>query len=188
MQSASRRLSENLPFVNSKKLPSGHRFFSDRLKESYCRWINWAIKVFSDEDTWFVTMTFKREENFQRSVTLCNRWLKRLIQVYEYKKLSHRLRWIRALAFQARGVIHFHLLICAKDLDLLSRKRFEHRWESMDWNSGTCRIYKSGNEETARYFSREISKEGDIDWGGTWKGLTTPGAVRNWDMKVSPVA
>jgi|APFre7841882654_1041346.scaffolds.fasta_scaffold52360_2 hypothetical protein len=161
-------------------LPQGHRFFPDCLRENYARWIEWAIKVIPSEDIWFVTQTFKRNENLKRALTLNHKWIHRLFQAFEYDKTGLRIRWIRALALQRRGVFHFHLAICSEGLGLLSRKRWEHRWEAMDWNAGTCRIYES-DKDLPRYLAREISKEGELSWGGNWQGLNTPGSVRCCD-------
>jgi len=169
-----------LPNFKSKvKLPSGHRFFKDCLRESFARWISWATSVFPSENVWFVTVTFKREVTYTKALRMSHYWLGRLIQAYLYKT-GYRIRWIRTLAFQKRGVIHFHLLVCGQDLGLLSRKRWEHRWQTIDWNAGTCRIYES-DADKPRYLAREITKEGDISWGGNWQGLRTPGAVRCCD-------
>ena len=162
---------------HSPSLPLGHRFYQDCLREISARWIDWAVKVLPEEDTWFVTMTFRRDETSRSALVYCNHWIGRLRQAYTFK-FSYRIRWIRAMALQARGVIHFHLLICGKDLNLLSRKSWERRWETMDWNTGTCRIYNSDNEKTAEYLAREISKEGELTWGGNWQGLKTPESVR----------
>lgn len=157
-------------------LPQGHRFFEDCLRESYARWIEWAVMLFKDDSVWFVTQTFQKEVTEGKALRLSHAWLYRLMQGYR-RNFGHRIRWVRAMALQKRGVIHFHLLVCAKDLSLLSRKRWEHVWESMDRNNGFCRIYDSDNRKTPGYLAREISKEGGLTWGGDWQGLNTPGAV-----------
>jgi len=161
-------------------LPQGHRFFSDCLRENYARWIEWAIKVIPSEDVWFDTKTFKKEESYFKASKLCSEWLWRLRQSYDSEIRGRRFRWILALALQQRGVIHFHQAICASGLGLLSRKRWEHRWQSIDVNAGWCRIYPA-DQDTPRYLAREISKEGELFWGGDWRGLNTPGAVRCCD-------
>lgn len=158
-------------------MPQGHRFFQDCLRESYARWIDWGVKVLPGESVWFVTQTFKREVFQSKALKLSHTWLYRLMQSYEHYKPGSRIRWIRAMAMQKRGVVHFHLLVCGKDLNLLSRKSWECRWETMDWNNGTCRIYDSDNKKTSGYLAKELSKEGDLSWGGSWQGLHTPGAV-----------
>lgn len=173
---AKRILSKNLPFVNPKKLPSGHRFFQDCLRETSARWIEWGISLFPEEEVWFVTQTFKREETGRQALILSHRWFNRLYQAY-LDNSGIRIRWIRAMALQKRGVIHFHSLICGQDLDLLSRKRWECRWENTDWNTGSCRIYDSDRSESPRYLAREITKEGELSWGGYWQGLNTPRSV-----------
>jgi hypothetical protein len=162
----------------------GHRFYHDCLRESWARWVEWAIKVIPNEDIWFVTMTFKREVNAKRAITLSKKWLGRLWQAYDFEDKGLRIRWIRTMALQVRGVYHFHLLICAKDLDLLSRKRWEHRWQCMDWNSGTCRVYRA-DYHIPPYLVRELTKEGDLSWGGLWRGLNTPGAIRCCEVSSS---
>lgn len=161
-----------------QKLPAGHRYYQDCFREGWARWIEWGINVLPSEDVWFDTKTFKKEESCLKAIKLRDKWLGRLRKGFEDRfKPGLRLRWICAMTLQKRGVVHFHLLICGDGLNLLSRKRWEHRWESMDRNSGYCRIYEADKRKSPRYLVREITKEGEVSWGGLWRGLNTPGAV-----------
>jgi len=125
---------------------------------------------------WFATLTFKREVSSGKAFLLAHGWVCRLMQAFTYKT-GQRFRWVQAMALQRRGVIHFHLLICGKHLDVFSRMRWEHRWRAMDRNTGYCRVYQADMKNCSAYLVRELSKEGELTCGGDWRGLNTPGAV-----------
>jgi len=158
--------------ANRIPLKPGHRFFPDCLRETYARWIEWAMKT-ADADSWFVTLTFKYEIKERKSHALLMAWLKNLELAYYNKTGSRRLRYIIATEWQKREVIHYHLLICGVGLRDLSRKRWESRWESLDVKAGFCRIYDAVNK-SAPYLAKYMNKGGEIKWGGYWQGLKTP--------------
>jgi hypothetical protein len=157
-------------------LPEGHRFFKDCLRENYARLIEWSVtrKGFS---AWFVTQTFKNYESVRSADGLYRRWVNRLTLGFNQSG-GQQLRWIRASEWQIREVIHFHSIVQGIGLDSLSRKRWEDRWESLNMNTGFCRIYDAV-EKSAPYLAKYCSKRlgGELQRGGTWRGLTVPGSV-----------
>jgi len=156
-------------------LTPGHRFFPDCLRETWARWIEWAMKT-AGADAWFVTLTFKTEVSHYRAYAILKAWLHNLKQGYEHKTGSKQLRWICAEELQKREVIHFHLLIFGIGLSGLSRKRWESRWENEDRISGFCRIHDAVRG-AAPYLAKYINKGDEISRGGYWRGLVTPGSV-----------
>lgn len=166
-------ISKDLPNV---KLPVGHRFYPDCLRENYARFIEWSIsrKAMS---AWFVTHTFKGYESMRSGDKLYRIWAGRLKQSL-LDQGGGELRWIRATEWQIREVIHYHSVVQGKGLDHLSRKSWEDRWESLNLNTGFCRIYPA-NVKIAPYLAKYTSKRlgGELEWGGYWQGLSVPASV-----------
>jgi hypothetical protein len=177
LTSAKRIISKNPQFVNPlKSFPQGHRFFSDCLRETNARFIQWGMwSGHPKPDVWFVTLTFKTFIESWKSWVLLKRWLGHLRQGYEDKG-GLQLRWICATEWQIRHVVHFHLLISGVGLRELSRKRWEVRWESGDRNAGFCRIYDA-ERNLAPYLAKYLDKGGELSRGGFWRGLKTPESV-----------
>lgn len=166
---------------NNVALPQGHRFFPDCQRETYARFIEWGMwSGHPKPGVWFATLTFKTLIQPWRSWTLLNRWLGHMIDAYQGKtenKGRYWLRWIVAAEWQLREVVHYHLLISGQGLDLLSRKRWECRWESIDRIAGFCRIYDA-NRKAAPYLAKYLNKSGcDLKRGGGWQGLKSPGSL-----------
>jgi hypothetical protein len=166
-------ISKYTPRVN---LPKTHIFFSDCLRENYARFIQWSITRKSSQ-AWFVTQTFKREEHHRSADTMYRIWAGRLTQGL-IDRGGCQLRWIRASEWQLRNVIHFHSLVQGIGLDRLSRKSWEDRWESLNWNTGFCRIYDA-DLKSAPYLAKYTSTRlgGQLEWGGYWQGLSVPASV-----------
>jgi hypothetical protein len=91
---------------------------------------------------------------------------------------SYRLRWICATKWQVRMVIHFHVLAMRNGIKDLSRKGWEIRWESLDRNTGFCRIYDA-DKRAVPYLAKYTSKSlgGELSWGGNWRGMKVAGSV-----------
>lgn len=157
-------------------LPEGHRFFKDCLRENHARLIEWSItrKGFS---AWYVTQTFKNYESVRSAESLYRVWVNRLTLGLNQSG-GQQLRWIRASEWQIREVIHFHSIVQGIGLDHLSRKRWEDRWESLNMNTGFCRIYDAV-KRSAPYLAKYCSKRlgGELQRGGTWRGLQVPNSV-----------
>lgn len=176
---ATSSVSRTHPQVNP--LPTGHRFFPDCKRESFARWIEWSMwSGHPKPGVWFITMTFKTFIEPWKAYVLLHRFIGHLIDGYQGKfnlEGRDRLRWIIATEWQRRDVVHFHLLISGQGLDLLSRKRWERRWETIDRSAGFCRIYDA-EKNSAPYLAKYLNKTGcDLKWGGGWRGLKSPRSV-----------
>lgn len=167
-------------------MPAGHRYFPDCQRETYARWIEWSMwSGHPKPGVWFVSLTFKTYVYEKRAFTILKKWLGHLRQAYEDRPAANetagstrrgQLRWIIATEWQIREVVHFHLLISGLGLSELSRKRWEVRWMSGNWNAGICRIYDA-DRKAAPYLAKYIQKGNELTWGGYWRGLTTPNSV-----------
>jgi len=157
-------------------LPPDHRFFPDCLRENNARFIQWAMTR-KNVGSWFVTQTFKEYERPFKARMLFDQWAGHLSQALK-DSTGGRLRWIRAEEWQVREVIHFHSVVQGKELDTLSRMRWEYRWESLGRNTGFCRIYDA-DYKAAPYLAKYTSKSlgGEMNWGGYWRGLEVPTSV-----------
>jgi len=178
--------SGGIPPRSLDRLPPGHRFFPDCQRETYARWIQWAMwSGHPKPDVWFATYTFKTYVHERRAFIILKTFLAHLDQGYHKKptlpntiglRRTGRLRWIAAIEWQVRNVIHYHLLISGQGLNELSRKRWEVRWMTGDRNAGYCRIYPA-DIKAGPYLAKYINKGGDLLRGGYWRGLKTPKSV-----------
>jgi hypothetical protein len=175
-----------LPSRSLSRLPPGHRFFPDCQRETTARWIQWAMwSGHPKPDVWFATLTFKTYVHERRAFMILKTFLAHLDQGYHKKptlpntiglRRTGRLRWIAAIEWQVRNVIHYHLLISGAGLSELSRKRWEVRWMTGDRSAGFCRIYPA-DIKAGPYLAKYIHKGGDLLRGGYWRGLKTPKSV-----------
>ncbi|MBA7580026.1 hypothetical protein ES708_21912 [subsurface metagenome] len=180
----------------SCRLPAGNRFFFDPERECLARSIDWALDKGGDSAI-FATLTFKDYVSPVRAGKMARRWLARAEQSLKdsgsdsLKSNRHRhllsegnptvalkgnLKSFCATEWQQREVIHFHLLLIGNGLGSLSRKRLESRWEAM--GGGFARCYEA-DRKAAPYLAKYTSKDlgGDVEWGGTWRGLSFPVSV-----------
>jgi len=170
------RNTQSPPFSNHRVLPQGHRFFEDCLRENNAKFIQWAMTR-KGVSSWFVTQTFKEYERPFKARMLYDRWAGHLSDALQ-NRTGGRLRWIRTEEWQVREVIHFHSIVQGDELNVLSRKRWEHRWETLGCNTGFCRIYDA-DVKAAPYLAKYTSKSlgGEMNWGGYWRGLFVPASV-----------
>lgn len=158
------------------KLPQGHRFFPDCLREQQARLIEWCIRTFQG-DCWFMTETFKDFIPANRAWSKHNRFLSRLNQAYLEVPGAELLRSISTVEWQQREVIHFHLLIFGRQLRQLSRMRWENRWQLM--SGGFCANYNA-ELKAAPYLAKHHIKErldSSLYFGGSWRGINPPRSV-----------
>jgi len=164
------------------RLPPGYRFFPDRDRETYSRFIEWTMGA-GNPDSWFATLTFRDFVSDYRAGKMLERWTGRMSEaVYsrcrrlEESRSVSGLKWIAATEWQKRDVIHFHLVLIANGLADLSRKRWERRWENH--GGGFARLYDA-DIHAAPYLSKYLNKSrgGEIRWGGAWTGITPPASL-----------
>jgi hypothetical protein len=162
--------------AHKTKFPQGHRFYYDCLREQEARLLEWLVHRFSG-DCWFFTQTFKSYVAAGYAQLLKTRFLSRLKQAYSELSRADLLRSISSTEWQQRDVIHFHLLIFGTGLGVLSRKRWEHRWQMI---SGGFAANYQAELKAARYLVKHQIKDrldSNLDFGGSWRGITPPRSV-----------
>ncbi len=165
---AERRLLEGI------RLPAGHRYFPDRERETWARFIAWSMNL-ENSESWFCTYTFKYYIYEYKANMMIDKHLARMTEALKHKGGS-RLRYFVATEWQKRDVIHFHSLLTANGLGQLSRKRWETRWGQM--GGGFARLYDA-EYGAAPYLAKYMNKSrgGELRLGGAWQGINPPGAI-----------
>jgi hypothetical protein len=173
--------------VGSKLLdaPQGHRTERGGVS-SLSREVQreeWSKFLGRWEWEWFATLTFRHEihpeaadKRFRVLISMGNR------ELYgpRWSKKRRGIRWIRALEYQRRGVIHFHALLSG--IGNLRRLSYMDRWNRM---AGFAKIEPIKNAEAVRrYVSKYVIKGGEIDLGGIW---LDPPEVRPLPFITNPV-
>jgi hypothetical protein len=114
---------------------------------------------------WFCTFTFREfvhpeaaDKRFRVLISQANRVL---FGTMWYKR-GEGLRWVRALEYQKRDVIHYHALLAG--VEDLRRLFWMDRWHEL---AGYARIEPIDcAAAVARYVSKYVVKGGEIDLGG----------------------
>jgi len=114
---------------------------------------------------WFCTFTFRdmvhpeaADKRFRVLISQANRVL---FGTMWYKR-NQGLRWVRALEYQKRDVIHYHALMAG--VQDLRRLTWMDRWHEL---AGYARIESiESAAAVARYVSKYVVKGGEIDLGG----------------------
>ena len=81
---------------------------------------------------------------------------------HRWHKKGEGIRWVRALEYQKRDVIHYHALMAG--VQDLRRLTWMDRWHEL---AGYARIEKIDTADAVvRYVSKYVVKGGEIDLGG----------------------
>jgi hypothetical protein len=153
------------------RLPCGHRFYVDCLREQEARLIEWAIKRFTP-DCWFFTQTFHYEINPIRALRFQGIFTARLSESKLYSTGCEQLTYLSCGEWQQRDVFHYHSIFFGRGLAELSRKRWESRWLKLSGGFGSC---FGAEVKAAPYLAKHNSRKyGDIQVGGDWRGLRLP--------------
>ena len=125
----------------------------------------WITLLERWEWEWFCTFTFRdlvhpesADKRFRVLISQANR----VLYGHRWYKKGEGIRWVRALEYQKRDVIHYHALLAAvKDLRRLT---WMDRWNEL---AGYARIEPVDcTAAVARYVSKYVVKGGEIDLGG----------------------
>jgi hypothetical protein len=114
---------------------------------------------------WFCTFTFRdlvhpeaADKRFRVFISQANRVLFGI----RWSKHERGLRWVRALEYQKRDVIHYHALM--GDVQDLRRLYWMDRWYDL---AGIARTEPIDTPDAVvRYVSKYVVKGGEIDLGG----------------------
>jgi hypothetical protein len=125
----------------------------------------WIALLGRWEWEWFCTFTFRdlvhpeaADKRFRVLISQANR----VLYGHRWHKKGQGMRWVRALEYQKRDVIHYHALMAGvKDLRRLT---WMDRWHEL---AGYARIEKIDTADAVvRYVSKYVVKGGEIDLGG----------------------
>lgn len=129
----------------------------------------WAEFLSTQDWQWFVTFTFKEEIHPEAADKLFRVWINKVNRhIYGQrwrKKPSGGVKWVRALEWQKRGVLHYHALMA--NLGYASREQWAAEWMKLgdDSKAGFIRIdqYDDTKGGAEAYLSKYVAKDGDID-------------------------
>lgn len=129
----------------------------------------WAQFLSTQDWQWFITFTFKEEIHPEAADKLFRVWVNKLNKsIYGKrwrKKPSGGVKWVRALEWQKRGVLHYHALMA--NLGYASRAQWAAEWTKLgdDSKAGFIRIdtYSDDLGGAEAYLSKYVAKDGDID-------------------------
>ncbi len=125
----------------------------------------WIALLGRWEWEWFCTFTFRdlvhpeaADKRFRVLISQANR----VLYGHRWHKQGRSLRWVRALEYQKRDVIHYHALMAG--VQDLRRLTWMDRWHEL---AGYARIEPiESSAAVARYVSKYVVKGGEIDLGG----------------------
>jgi hypothetical protein len=125
----------------------------------------WIALLGRWEWEWFCTFTFRdmvhpeaADKRFRVLISQANR----VLYGHRWHKKGAGLRWVRALEYQKRDVIHYHALLAG--VQDLRRLFWMDRWHEL---AGYARIEPIDSAAAvARYVSKYVVKGGEIDMGG----------------------
>ena len=125
----------------------------------------WIALLGRWEWEWFCTFTFRdlvhpeaADKRFRVLISQANR----VLYGHRWHKQGRGLRWVRALEYQKRDVIHYHALMAG--VQDLRRLTWMDRWHEL---AGYARIESiESTAAVARYVSKYVVKQGEIDMGG----------------------
>lgn len=119
---------------------------------------------------WFVTLTFKDSVHPEAADKRFRVWLNELntaLYGRRWRQRGQGVYWAKALEYQKRGVIHFHVLMSdTQNLnETLRRLTFMDKWKKI---AGFSKIEVPNQQQcVARYCAKYIVKGGEIDLSPT---------------------
>jgi hypothetical protein len=125
----------------------------------------WIALLGRWEWEWFCTFTFRdlvhpeaADKRFRVLISQANR----VLWGVRWYQRQQGLRWVRALEYQKRDVIHYHALLTG--VQDLRRLFWMDRWHEL---AGYARIEPiESAAAVSRYVSKYVVKGGEIDMGG----------------------
>ena len=125
----------------------------------------WIALLGRWEWEWFCTFTFRdlvhpeaADKRFRVLISQANR----VLFGVRWAQYGRGLRWVRALEYQKRDVIHYHALLAG--VEDLRRLYWMDRWHEL---AGYARIEPiESAAAVSRYVSKYVVKGGEIELGG----------------------
>ncbi len=129
-----------------------------------CAWVDYLSQW---EWDWFCTLTFRNEVHPEAAAKRFAVFVSKINRAMfgpRWWKKGDGARWVRALEYQRRGVIHYHALLGGVGLSEMRRFQWIHTWHEL---AGYARIEPPRDGRAVhRYCSKYVAKGGEIDIGG----------------------
>jgi hypothetical protein len=147
--------------------PTGEACATQALRDA------WIVFLGRWQWEWFCTFTFREivhpeaaDKRFRVLISQANR----VLYGHRWHQHGAGLRWVRALEYQKRDVIHYHALLAG--VQDLRRLFWMDRWHEL---AGYARIEPIASADAVhRYVSKYVVKGGEIDLGGPLMPTTLP--------------
>lgn len=129
----------------------------------------WSDFLGTQDWQWFVTFTFTEEIHPEAADKLYRLWLNKLNRdLYGQRWRKHYpygCKWVRALEWQKRGVLHYHALI--SNVGYADREKWASEWQELGKTSkaGFIKIDQYDTEKggAEAYLSKYVTKGGQVD-------------------------
>jgi hypothetical protein len=122
---------------------------------------------------WFCTLTFREPvppEAAARRFDLFEAMINRALYGPRWRKHGQGIRWVRALEYQQRGVIHFHALMAG--VGGLRRQVWADTWHEL---AGFAKIEPIKRQAAVRrYVSKYLRRGGELELGGPRRRTPRP--------------
>lgn len=169
LKGASKDTLEHRPFVAIPNVDSSGVVLPSYVTKRNRLHLEWAGFLATQNWQWFVTFTFKEEIHPESADKLFRVWVNKVNrEIYGQrwrKKASGGIKWVRALEWQKRGVLHYHALVA--NVGYASREKWAAEWAKLgeDSKAGFIRIdqYDDTLGGAEAYLSKYVAKDGDID-------------------------
>lgn len=137
----------------------------------------WAEWLSTEYWQWFVTFTFKDEIHPEAASKLFRLWIHKLnVGIYGRRWMNREpygVKWVRALEWQKRGVLHYHALIA--NVGMEERSKWANVWAELGKSSkaGFIKIdqYDESKGGAESYLSKYVTKGGQIDISANFKQI-----------------
>lgn len=138
---------------------------------------------------WFCTFTFKESRHPEAADKLFRVWINDLnISIYgkqNVRKRGHGVFWVRALEWQKRGVIHYHVLLAFENhkslkqdfFSSLTRVSYALKWRD-ELDAGIAKIddIKGDQQKVTSYLTKYVTKDGELDFSRNFERLAIAAA------------
>lgn len=126
-------------------------------------WVSFLLRY---EWDWFITFTFRDVRHAEAADKLFKVWLNQVnnkLYGRRWREHGQGVYWVKALEYQKRGIIHFHVLMSdVQNLnETLRRLSFMDRWNKL---AGFSKIEVPNRQDcVTRYCAKYIIKGGEIE-------------------------
>lgn len=129
---------------------------------------------------WWATFTFKEERHPEAADKSFRFWVNNLNRDLYGKHWNKRppygVKWVRAMEWQKRDVIHYHALLSGLKT---SEYTYAHQWarfwgkDKMECGFARIEVIKGDQDAVKTYISKYVAKDGELDFSRNFShGIT----------------